>query len=73
MKNWWVIVMLKRTFDLLVKIRWLKTIDKECNKYTKLKKKLSAQQFIVNALIEAYSKIYGEDLRKPQGLAGEDQ
>ena len=73
MKNWWVIVMLKRAFDLLVKIRWLKTIDKECNKYTKLKKKLSAQQFIVNALIEAYSKVYGEDLRKPQGLVGEDK
>ena len=64
--------MLKRAFDLLVKMRWLKMIDKECNKYTKLKKNLSAQQFIVNALIEAYSKVYCEDLRKPQELLGKD-
>ena len=64
--------MLKSTFDLLVKMRWLKMIDKECNKYTKLKKKLSAQQFIVKALIEAYLKVYDEDFRKPQELVGED-
>lgn len=64
--------LIKRSFDLWCKMRWLKMIDKECNKYTKLKKKLSAQQFIVNALTEAYLKVYGENLRKPQETVGED-
>ena len=63
---------IKRSFDLLAKIRWLKFIDKECNKYQKLKSKLAKQQFIVNALIEAHSKVYGEDLRKPKEMVGDD-
>ena len=64
--------MLKRTFNFLAKMRWLKTIDKECNKYNKLKSKLLKQQFIVNALTEAYSKVYGEDFRKHKEKVGED-
>lgn len=64
--------MLKRTFYFIAKMRWLKTIDKECNKYNKLKKKLLKQQLIVNAFIEAYSKVYGEDFRKPKEMVGED-
>ena len=64
--------LLKETIDLWRKMRWLKLINKECDKYQKLKSTLSKQQFIVNALIEAYSKVYGEDLRKPQELVGED-
>ena len=57
--------LLKRSFDLFVKKRWLKTIDKECDKYNKIKGKLYRQQYVVNALIKEYKKIYGEDLRKP--------
>lgn len=55
--------LLKRTFELFVKKRWLKTIDKECDKYKKLKSKLFRQQYVVNSLLEEYKKIYGEDLR----------
>jgi hypothetical protein len=56
--------LLKETIDLWCKMRWLKLINKECDKYKKLKSKLSKQQFIVNALTEAYLKVYGENLRK---------
>lgn len=57
--------LLKQTFDLFVKKRWLKTIDKECDKYNKIKGKLFRQQYVVNALIKEYMEIYGEEFRKP--------
>lgn len=57
--------LLKRSFDLFVKKRWLKTIDKECDKYNKIKSKLYRQQYVVHALMKEYKKLYGEDLRKP--------
>lgn len=57
--------LLKRTFELFVKMRWLKTIDKEADKYNKIKNKLFRQQYVVKALLEEYAKKYGEDLRKP--------
>ena len=63
--------LLKRTFELLVKKRWLKTIDKECDKYNKIKSKLSRQQYVVNALLERYKEIYGEDLCTPRERGGE--
>ena len=63
--------LLKRSFELFVKKKWLKTIDKECDKYNKLKSKLSRQQYVVNSLLEEYNKIYGEDLRTPKERGGE--
>ena len=63
--------LLKRTFELFVKKRWLKTIDKECDKYKKLKSKLFRQQYVVNALLERYKEIYGEDLCTPKERGGE--
>ena len=63
--------LLKRTFELFVKKRWLKTIDKECDKYNKIKSKLWRQQYVVNALLERYKEIYGEDLRAPKERGGE--
>ena len=52
----------KESFELFCKGRWLKAIDKECDKYSKLKAKLIRQQYIVNALVERYKELYGEDL-----------
>lgn len=64
--------LLKRSFELFVKKRWLKTIDKECDKYNKIKSKLYRQQYVVNSLFAEYKKIYGEDLRKsPEGSNAE--
>lgn len=55
--------LLKEKFELFCKRNWLKTIDKECDKYHKLKSKLNRQQYIVNALIKRYNELYCEDLR----------
>ena len=58
--------LLKRSFELFVKKRWLKIIDKECNKYNKIKSKLYRQQYVVKSLLAEYKKKYGEDLRPPK-------
>lgn len=63
--------LLKRSFKLFVKNRWLKTIDKECDKYNKIKSKLSRQQYVVISLLAEYKKKYGEDLRTPKERGGE--
>ena len=56
--------LLKRRFELFVKMRWLKTINKETDKYQKLTEKSNRQLYVVNELIKEYQKIYGENLRK---------
>lgn len=63
--------LLKQSFELFVKNRWLKTIDKECDKYNKFKSKLSRQQYVVNSLLAEYKKIYGENLRIPKERGAE--
>lgn len=63
--------LLKRSFELFVKKRWLKTIQKEIDRHNKLKNKLSRQQYIVNALLERYKEIYNEDLRTPKERGGD--
>lgn len=65
-----MVELLKQSFELCVKKRWLKIIDKECNKYNKLKSKLFRQQYVVNSLIAEYKKIYGEDLRTSKEKGG---
>lgn len=59
-----MIELMKQRFELFVKMRWLKTIEKEADKYSKLKSKLSRQQYVLNALLAEYSNKYGESLRK---------
>lgn len=65
--------LLKQSFELFVKNRWLKTIDKECDKYNKIKNKLSRQQYVVNSLLAEYKKKYGEDLRTPKERGAENK
>ena len=59
--------LLKRSFDLFIKMRWLKTINKETDKYKKLAKKTNRQLYVLNDLLKKYHEIYGEDLRKGKG------
>ena len=66
-----MVELLKRLFELFVKNRWLKIIDKECDKYNKIKSKLSHQQYVVNYLLAEYKKKYGEDLRTPKERGAE--
>ena len=63
--------LLKQSFELFVKNRWLKTIDKECDKYNKTKIKLSRQQYVINSLLAEYKKKYGEDLHTPKERGAE--
>ena len=56
--------LLKKRFELFVKMRWLKTINKETDKYTKLKERSNRQLYVLNALLNEYLEKYGEDLRK---------
>ena len=55
---------LKKEFELFVRMRWLKAIDKETDKYRKLINKSNRQLYVVKALLKKYFEIYGEDLRK---------
>lgn len=61
----------KKRFELFVRMRWLKTINKETNKYEKLKAKSIRQIYVVNALLKEYKEKYGEDLRKEKSKGGE--
>ena len=56
--------LLKKRFELFVKMRWLKIINKETDKYKKLEEKSNRQLYVVNALLKEYKEKYGEDLRK---------
>lgn len=56
--------LLKQSFDLWCKMRWLKTIDKECDKYNKLKRELDCSRHVISELLKEYNKIYGVDLRE---------
>lgn len=59
--------LLKEEFELFVRMRWLKAIDKETDKYRKLIYKSNRQLHVVKALLKKYFEIYGEDLRKKVG------
>ena len=49
---------------VITKTRWLKNINREIDKYNKLKEKTKLQQNLVNTLVKKYHQIYGEDLRR---------
>ena len=55
--------LLKRSFDLWVKRRWLNEINRSVNRYNKYKDKAAREQYVLNSLIKEYNKIYHEDLR----------
>ncbi len=65
--------LLKRSFDLWVKKRWLKAIEKETDKCNKLSKKLLRQKYVLNSLLAEYMKIYGEDLRTPKERGADNE
>lgn len=52
--------LLKRTFELWVKMRWLKLIDKELKKRRKYFFKYKTQEYVVNKLVEEYNKLYAD-------------
>lgn len=59
-----LIKMLKKSHEINVKMRWLKMINKEIDKYRKLCEKAKHQHFIMNVLIKEYEEEFGEKIRK---------
>lgn len=60
--------MIKKSFDLWVKMRWLKTIDKEVKKRTKYFFKFKRQEYVVNKLVEEYNNLYADSKFKSEGV-----
>ena len=56
--------LIKQSFELNVKKRWLKEIDRAVDRYKKAHAKANREHYVMNKLIEEYNKIYGEDLHK---------
>lgn len=56
--------LLKQSFELWVKKRWLKEVERAIDRYKKTYAKATREHYVMNKLIEEYKKIYGEDLRK---------
>ena len=52
--------LLKQTFELWVKMRWLKTIDKAVKKRSKCFSKYKRQEYVVSELVKEYNKIYAD-------------
>ena len=55
--------LLKQSFELTVRTRWLKTIDKEVDKRNKLKIKLDTSQYIIDELVKEYEKKYNDKIK----------
>ena len=52
--------LLKRSFDLWVKKRWLKEIDKMIKSYKKFSDRASRDLYVMNTLIKRYNELYPE-------------
>lgn len=55
--------LLKESFELWVKKRWLKEIDRAIERYKKTYAKATREHSVMNRLIEEYKKIYDGDVR----------
>jgi hypothetical protein len=53
--------LLKRSFDLLVKKRWLKEINRAVDRYNKSRDRLQADTHVLTELIKRYNEIYSKD------------
>jgi len=45
-------------------MRWLKRIDKEIDRYNRLKQKMNRQAYIIKQLSNGYTETYGEKVFK---------
>ena len=67
--------LIKESFELWIKMRWLKEVNKAIDKYIKTKEKVNKRHkkdqeklnryaYVVNVMIQEYKDRYGKDLRK---------
>lgn len=54
--------LVKEAFELNVRMRWLKTINKAVKKRDNTLEKFKRQNYVVTKLVEEYKKIYPNDL-----------
>lgn len=59
--------LIKKSFDLWVRKRWLKIIAKEVAKRDKLLKEYYRKVYVVGELVKEYNKLYPEALLKVKG------
>lgn len=59
-----VIEFIEKIFNIWSKSNWLRCINKEVNKYYKLKEKTVRQHYILKAMVKRYEEIYGENFEK---------
>ena len=59
--------LIKKSFALWVKMRWLKTIDKEVKKRRKYFFKYKRQEYVVNKLVEEYNNLCADFKIKSEG------
>ena len=50
--------LIKKRFDIWVRMRWLKTIEKETDKRNKLYEKYNRQQYVVSNLVQEFCALY---------------
>lgn len=55
---------IKRLYSIWCKMRWLKRIDKEIDRYNRLKQKMNRQRYIIKQLSKGYNETFGEKLFK---------
>ena len=53
--------LIKESFYLWVKLLWLKKIDKETSKYTKIEARRKRQSYKIHSLMKKYNEIYSTD------------
>ena len=56
--------LIKKSFDLWVRTRWLKMIDKEIKKRDELLSRYNRQKCVVSELYKRYCELYPEMLSK---------
>ena len=54
--------LLKRSFDIFVKKRWLKEIDKAIDRHKKAQTKANREYYVLTKLVEAYNEKYNDNL-----------
>ena len=54
--------LIKESFDMHVKMRWLKEIDRATDRYKKTYAKAAREHAVMQALIKEYNKLYNDTL-----------
>ena len=65
--------LIKKSFDLWIRKRWLKIIAKEVAKRDKLLNAYHRKVYVVGELVKEYNKLYPEALLKVKGVIPNDR